>query len=145
MKSYSDAYVVVGFSLEGNSDGISYVPMLYTKILDRNGSVLYTVNTVYFLVGDQLYTFDNLIESGDLTAAFLGATGRELLKSLATATEASFKVEFEYKSLSIDIPSKDFSETLKLFAQTIGKYDIFSLFEESELLTYDTFFSATVE
>ena len=144
-ETYSDAYVVVGFSVNGDSEGLSNYPMLYTKIIDRSGKALYMINKIYFLIGDNLYSFDNLLEGGDLTGAFMGTIGKVMLEDMATATELSFKIVFNYKELSIDISHNDFSDTLKPFAQTIINNDIFGLCDETQLAAYDLFFDATIE
>jgi hypothetical protein len=145
LKEYSDAYVAIGFSLEGDTSGISYPPIMYCKILNTDGSVMHMVSEVYFLVGEKLYHFDNLLEVGDVTSMFLGSVGKQLIEDLAQATEVSVKLVYDYSSVSLDIPADDYKESLKTFAKTIIKYDVFSLFGEADLMVYDTYADATVE
>lgn len=145
IKAYADAYVVVGATLEGDESGISYPPMLFFKILDADGKSMYTASKAYFIVGDKLYSFENLIPTGDLAGVFLGTTGKELIEAFSTASDISVKIEFDYKSLDFDIKESDFTDTLKAFSKTLVKYNVFSLFNEADLLTYDIFFNSTVE
>ncbi len=145
VKEYSDARIIIGLRVDGDASTISGPPMMYIKILDNYGKLLYAASNVYYLIGDKLYQFEGLMEADDLAFCFLGTIGQEFISDLSSAAELSVKVEFEYKTITFDITSADLKKTLQLFAKTIVTNDMYSYIDDTSFVMYDLLFNAAVE
>lgn len=116
---YSDAYINIGLQVIGNDED-QMPPVLYCWIRDENNrEVIQPVNKILFLIGDDLYTFDNVLEMDTMSSAILGEQAKEFLEALAKANSVTIRLGFKTASIDEEIPSKDYKTTFKAAAKAI--------------------------
>lgn len=116
---YTDAYINIGIQVNGNDED-QMPPVLYCWIRDENNSkVIQSVNKIYFLIGDALYTFDNVLEMETMSSALLGEEAKDFLEALSKANSITVRLAFKTSSIDEEIPSKEYNSTLKAAAKAI--------------------------
>jgi len=144
LEEFSDANVVIGISISGDSASIS-LPILYAKIMKPTGEPFHTVKSLDFLVDDRVFTFENVYEGDSESLVYLGSSGQYLVEELAKATIVSVRLGLGFSSITIDIPAKDYQDTIKVISETLVKYDVWQFYTDKEFLKkVDTIFPLTI-
>ena len=135
---FSDADVIIGIKLFGEDGGNNLEEVdLYTKVVDKQGNKLETVETMAFLIDDTLYSYENMpLEEGTMAGSvILYNSGYELIKALAEANTVSVKLNFySNQSMTIDLEPAQFESTLKALCQNVVKYNIWDYYIPNPML-----------
>ena len=135
---YKDAYLVVGIEVYGGNEE-QMPPTLYCWIRDeKNNDVLHEVNKMMFLIGDDLFTFNNLFISDSSSTALLGEESKEFLEALSNGKEMSIRLSFKTGSIDEEVKSSEFEKTFKAAAKAILKSNIWDYVSDSwkEITTF---------
>ena len=117
LHQYSDATVVIGLKIGGNSNGIEMSPVIYGWVRDKdNTTTKYNVSGIQLLIGEAVYSAP-MLGAGTESIIMLSSTdGKELLKKLVEVDGISVKLKWATGSIVEEIEGEDFVE-FKSFAQ----------------------------
>ena len=128
VKKYYDANVTLLMKVQGEKDGPNPAyTKLYVKVLDKDGNKKWTVESLDFLVGEDVYSYQAMDRSGDYSCVLLGEQGQQLMAALAESDGENVSVRItaeDGNSKLIKLSQKSFTETLKEFCRVCQKYDI---------------------
>jgi len=137
-KSFSDADVLIAIKLFGEDGGNNLEEAdLYAKLIDKNGNALKTVSSMYYLVDDVLYSYNEMPgEDGTMAGSvFLYDTGYELVKAFADAKEVSVKLDFyDNTTMTLDLDMAQFSTTIQVLCKNVIKYNIWDYYINNFML-----------
>lgn len=135
IESYSDAYVVIGMKAWGVDGGsaLDYTE-LYVKILDRNGDTLHIPEAIDFLIGDDLYSYEEMLEGSSSSAVSLSQDGLLLIQALADCdpSDVSVKIWWDGSYITIDLDSSQLKSTLVEFCRVYTKYNIWDYCDDPD-------------
>ena len=132
-KEYNDAYVVIGLECFGTANGVNCVE-LYCWVRDENNkNVLYDVQSIDILIGDMLYSFDDMYVDETSSWVLLGEDSKPLIEAMASTDAADIRLSYKTGSLTYELSGNDYSTTLKPIAEILKKNNTidFSLMGES--------------
>ena len=128
---YKDAVVVIGINIFGGSDD-QMPATLYCWIRDENNrQVLDSVNKMLFLIGDDVYSFDHVLEDDTDSSVLLGEDAKEFLQAMANASQITVRLSFKRASIDEEIKGTEYSRTLKAAAKAILNSNIWDCIDES--------------
>ena len=115
------------------------------------------IRSIDVLIGDDLYSYNNLINESDVSRVYIGENGNLLIEALATCDPSNVAVRIKDaagKAYSVDLNAKQFEETLKHFCAVyvlnrVWDYEVYSdavaqleskypLYINGELANYET-------
>lgn len=136
VKNYSDGCIIIGMDVSSEDGGSNPImTSIYAKILDNNGNNMQTVTSLAFLIGDDLYSYDSLMEMDTSSTTLLGEQGQLLIKALAEcdATKVAVKVGSNRGDITIDMDSSELTKTLKEFCSIYTKNNIWDYYTDKSL------------
>ena len=145
IEPFSNADVVVGLYTFGPADLVINPVMLYFKMVDLNGELLFYIDSVNILIHNHQYHFSGFVRENDMAAVMLGSVGYELLTDLANAPEMTILIVYDKYSTTFTVSQDELEEALKPFAQSILDINYYAVFDEETLSLYDAMFNAAVE
>ena len=141
---YSDASVVVGIELDGG-DVEQMPPYVYCWIRDeKNSSILYEVNKLMFLIGDDLYTFETLLPSDSSSSALLGEEAKDFLQALSNGNSMTIRLVYKTGNTDEEVLSSEYKKTFKVAAKAILDSNVWD-FVSDEWKQLSTHFAPTKE
>ena len=140
VEHYNDGDVVIGISAWGVKGGSNLDDTeLYVKVLDTNGEPMWTVESIAFLVGEDLYSYSSMSEGSTSSTVFIGKNGQALIKALADCDPSDVAVKIESNKgsyLTIDLDAAELTRTLKEFCRVYSKYNMFDYSDDTTFLEY---------
>lgn len=131
VREYSDARVVIGMEAWGEDGGPNPDYMeLYVKVLDEKGKKLWTVESVDFLLNDDVYSYKSMLQGSDSSSVVLGEKGALFMKAVAEndGSDVSVKITSdEGRSITLNLGKDKYTKTLKEFCRVALKYDLYGL------------------
>lgn len=131
VREYSDAKVVIGMQAWGEDGGPNPNYMeLYVKVLDEKGKKLWTVESVEFLLDDDVYSYKSMLQGTDTSSAALGEDGQLLMKAIAAndGSDVSVKITADDgRNITLNLSKDKFTKTLKEFCRVALKYDFYGV------------------
>lgn len=143
VEKYSDAYAVIGIQLEGDKEGISYAPTLYTKINDTSNKPLYTVTKISFLVDGAKFEYNSMLEGSD-SSVMLGKEGKKLVDALSNCKSVSVKLTFGDSYITIDLDQKQVETTLKAISKQLIKNNVWDYIDSSMVDFFETLYPISI-
>ncbi|MBR4549775.1 MAG: hypothetical protein IKO83_07665 [Oscillospiraceae bacterium] len=148
VEKYSDANVVIGMEAWGVDGGsnLDYT-QLYIKILNKSGDVMYIPESIDFLIGDDMYSYEELIKGTDSGYVYLGEQGNILIKALANCDpkEVAIRIGWGTGSINIDPDADDLKSTLRKFCRTYTKNNIWDYCDDPDWVNeWEEYFPLTV-
>ena len=129
VREYSDAKVVIGMEAWGEDGGPNPDYMeLYVKVLDEKGKKLWTVESVEFLLNDDVYSYKSMFQGNDSSSVVLGEDGQLLMKAIAEndGSDVSAKITADDgRNITLNLSKDKFTKTLKEFCRVALKYDFY--------------------
>ena len=136
VEEYRDGNVVIGMDCTGeNGSSNPTLTTIYAKVLDNNGDNMRTVKSIAFLIGDDLYSYDSLLNTDFSSTTILGAQGQLLIKAIAecNASDVAVKIGTDKGDLTIEFNSTELTNTLKEFCRVYTKYNIWDYYTDRSL------------
>lgn len=136
VEEYSDGNVVIGMDCTGeNGSSNPVMTTIYAKVLDTNGNTMRTVKSIAFLIGDDLYSYESLLERDSSSTTLLGEQGQLLIKAIAecNSSNVAVKIRTDKGDLTFDLNSTELTNTLKEFCRVYTKYNIWDYYTDTSL------------
>ena len=134
---YKDAYVNIGIQVDGDSES-QMPPTFYCWIRDeKNRETIASVNKILVLVGDDVYTFEKVMEGETSSSVLLGKEAKGFLKALSKASSITVRLSYARASIDEEIKGKEYKTTLKAAAKAILDSNIWDYVDD----TWKTFAS----
>lgn len=132
-REFADAYVILGLKVYGEDGGTNpeYTEM-YVKILDKNGNTLDTVESIDFLIGDDLYSYESMLEGETSSSVVIGEKGVKLLEALEKTSTSDLTIRLNGYLTFDGIEFDDFDGTIKEFCRVYNKYNIDEFIVDTE-------------
>lgn len=127
VEKYSDARVVIGIKAWGEDGGsnLDYTEM-YVKVMDTNGKQLHEVESIDFLIGDDMYSYESMWQGDNCSSVVLGEQGLLFIKAMAECEpeDVTIRIGLDSGSLTIDPKNSELKDTLRKFCRVYVKNNI---------------------
>lgn len=135
-KTFSDAYVVLGMKVYGEEGGSNpEYTSLYVKILDTDGNARETITGIDFLIGDDMYSFESMLQDETDSSVVLRNAGQCLIEAINNANIQDITVRINTKRYYYTYDASefdDFSSTIKEFCRVFVKYNINTYYTDDD-------------
>ena len=135
-KYFSDATLIIGLqTMSDENESNPSMTLLYAKVIDKSGNSLYDVDSIDFMIGDDIYSYEEMFPSGDTANAIIGQNGMLLLEAInkSNASDVTIRLGVEGKKMTLeDLDSSEYNE-LKEFCRVYLKYNLWDYCDQEEL------------
>lgn len=86
-------------------------------LINKSKSEYININSIDILIGDDLYSYNNLQYNGGASSTYIAENGNLLIEALATCdpSTVSVRIRNDVGNVSLDLDAKQVEETLKRF------------------------------
>ena len=146
---FSDATVIIGIQTESNSgESNPALTTLYVKIIDKNGDKLHDVESIDFLIGEDIYSYESMLPLGETSAVVLAEDGLLLIKAIKDSDSKDVAIRLGVKNKGNvtfdDLDSSEYKE-LKDFCRVYLKYDLWDYCADKDTANYyESLFPLTI-
>ena len=144
-KKFDDARIVVGIQTMSNSgeSGPAFTT-LYVKIMDTKGDKLYDAESIDFLIGEDIYSYETMLQMDTESAVILAEDGQLLIKAIKKSDAADVAIRIGIKnkgSITLDdLDSSEYNE-LKEFCRVYIKYNLWDYHTDKDSSNlYESYF-----
>lgn len=148
-KRFSDAAIVVGLRVESESgQKAPSLTSLYVKIMNNNGSKLYDVTSIDFLIGDDLYSYESMLAMDTSSSVIIAQNGLLLFQAIRDSNASDVAIRIGTKERgNFTLDNLDTVEWnyLKEFCQVYLECNIWDYFVDKDTPTlYESYFPLTI-
>lgn len=142
----SGAHIAVGLHIDGDSNGPTYVPYIYSWIRNADdGQTMFDVIGIDFLIGDCVYTYPTIRVGDNISYVFAGANnGQTLIEALSTALEISVRLRYSSGNVILEITPDGYASSIKPLAKALVKCAVWEYVDDPTVNDWEERYPLTV-